>query len=71
MRGANGDKDHSISSKRALLIKSFAKKFRAKVARDNHAALGPTPLPLGSRNYGNMPALSRIQLTACPNSPKF
>ena len=25
------------------LLKSQVKKFRAKVARDNHAALGPTP----------------------------
>jgi len=26
-----------------LIVSGTSKKFRAKVARDNHAALGPTP----------------------------
>jgi len=49
---------------------AVSKKFRAKAARDNHAALGPTPLPLGSRNYGNKPALSPIEPTSGPSSPQ-
>ena len=30
-----------------MLIKSVSKKFRAKLAGDNHAALGPIPPPRG------------------------